>query len=148
MEAVGYEYWPTYFRTLDALVTPGGRVAIQAITMPHSRMLASRNTHTWIQKYIFPGGLLPSTEAIMAVTGRHTALRTVDMFSLRQALRGDAAAVAGALHRAAERRCRSWASTTSSTGCGSSTWPTPRPASGPSYLDVYQWAFAPTGGRW
>ena len=35
--------------------------------MPHSRMMASRNTHTWIQKYIFPGGLLPSTEAI---TGR------------------------------------------------------------------------------
>jgi cyclopropane-fatty-acyl-phospholipid synthase len=55
IEAVGYEFWPTYFRALDDLVTAGGRVVIQAITMPHSRMLASRNTHTWIQKYIFPG---------------------------------------------------------------------------------------------
>ncbi|PRC45982.1 SAM-dependent methyltransferase, partial [Mycobacterium sp. ITM-2017-0098] len=83
IEAVGYRYWPTYFSTLDRLVAPGGRVAIQAITMPHDRMMASRNTHTWIQKYIFPGGLLPSTEAIIGVTERHTRLRTVDMFSLR-----------------------------------------------------------------
>ena len=51
--------------------------------MPHDRMLASRNTHTWIQKYIFPGGLLPSTHAIAAITEQHTGLRTVDMTSLR-----------------------------------------------------------------
>ena len=35
IEAVGYEFWPTYFRALEGLVAPGGRVAIQAITMPH-----------------------------------------------------------------------------------------------------------------
>jgi hypothetical protein len=83
IEAVGYRFWPTYFQTLDRLVMPGGRVAIQAITMPHDRMLATRNTYTWIQKYIFPGGMLPSTEAIMAITERHTRLCTVDMYSLR-----------------------------------------------------------------
>lgn len=83
IEAVGYHSWPTYFTALQQLVRQGGRVAIQAITMPHERMLASRNTHTWIQKYIFPGGLLPSTEAIIAVTERHTDLRTVDTASLR-----------------------------------------------------------------
>ncbi len=83
VEAVGYRFWPTYFRTLDRLTAPGGRVAIQAITMPHDRMLASRNTYTWIQKYIFPGGLLPSTEAILGITRSHTDLRTVDMCSLR-----------------------------------------------------------------
>jgi cyclopropane-fatty-acyl-phospholipid synthase len=82
VEAVGYEYWPTYFRALDRLVAPGGRVAIQAITMPHERMLASRRTRTWVQKYIFPGGLLPSTEAIFDITARHTALRTVERASL------------------------------------------------------------------
>jgi cyclopropane-fatty-acyl-phospholipid synthase len=81
IEAVGYEYWPAYFRALDRLVVPGGRVAIQAITMPHDRMLVSRRTHTWVQKYIFPGGLLPSTEAIFDVTARHTALRTVERAS-------------------------------------------------------------------
>ena len=83
IEAVGYDFWPTYFATLDRLVTPDGRVAIQAITMPHDRMVASRNTYTWIQKYIFPGGLIPSTEAIIGITERQTRLRTVDMFSLR-----------------------------------------------------------------
>lgn len=66
IEAVGYDHWPTYFQTLRRLLRPGGRVALQAITMPHDRMLASRNTHTWIQKYIFPGGLLPSTETVVA----------------------------------------------------------------------------------
>ena len=83
IEAVGYHSWPEYFATLERLVRPGGRVAIQAITMPHTRMLASRNTHTWIQKYIFPGGLLPSRQAIWGITERHTGLRTVDMTSLR-----------------------------------------------------------------
>ncbi|MEU1279833.1 cyclopropane-fatty-acyl-phospholipid synthase family protein [Streptomyces sp. NPDC005805] len=75
IEAVGAEFWPEYFRTLDRLLAPGGRVALQAITMPHERMLASRDTHTWIQKYIFPGGMLPSTQAMREVTEEHTALR-------------------------------------------------------------------------
>ncbi|BBX98422.1 cyclopropane-fatty-acyl-phospholipid synthase [Mycobacterium lacus] len=83
IEAVGYRSWPRYFAALERLVRPGGRVAIQAITMPHDRMLATRNTHTWIQKYIFPGGLLPSTQAIARIAERHAGLRTVDMTSLR-----------------------------------------------------------------
>jgi cyclopropane-fatty-acyl-phospholipid synthase len=51
IEAVGYEYWPTYFRILDACLRPGGRVGLQAITMRHDSMLASRETFTWIQTY-------------------------------------------------------------------------------------------------
>ncbi|MFD4790181.1 class I SAM-dependent methyltransferase [Streptomyces sp. NPDC058459] len=74
IEAVGAEFWPTYFRTLDERLAPGGRVALQAITMPHERMLASRDTHTWIQKYIFPGGLLPSVEAVDQTVREHTGL--------------------------------------------------------------------------
>jgi len=83
IEAVGYRSWPTYFATVERLVRPGGRVAIQVITMPHARMLASRNTHTWIQKYIFPGGLLPSARVISAITDQYTGLRTVEATSLR-----------------------------------------------------------------
>ena len=63
IEAVGHEYWATYFTTIDRVLAPGGRVGIQAITMPHDRMLATRRTYTWINKYIFPGGFLPSVEA-------------------------------------------------------------------------------------
>ncbi|MFJ6838447.1 class I SAM-dependent methyltransferase [Streptomyces sp. NPDC091209] len=76
VEAVGEEFWPVYFTTLDARLAPGGRAALQAITMPHDRLLASRDTFTWIQKYVFPGGLLPSVEAVEEVTRAHTGLRT------------------------------------------------------------------------
>lgn len=75
IEAVGHEFWGTYFRTLDEVLAPGGRVAIQAITMPHDRMLATRDGHTWINKYIFPGGFLPSVEVIDEVTRAETSLR-------------------------------------------------------------------------
>lgn len=75
IEAVGAEFWPVYFRTLDQRLAPGGRIALQAITMPDDRMRAGRDTFTWIQKYIFPGGLLPSVEAIDEVTAAHTGLR-------------------------------------------------------------------------
>ena len=144
IEAVGYDFWPTYFATLDRLVTPDGRVAIQAITMPHDRMVASRNTCTWVQKYIFPGGLIPSTEAIIGITERQTRLRTVDMFSLRPHYaetlrmwrerfveRRDAVAALGfddVFHRM-------WELYLAYSEAGFRS----------GYLDVYQWTFAPTG---
>ncbi len=64
IEAVGAEFWPEYFATIGRLLRPGGRFGLQAITMPHDRMLASRHAYSWIHKYIFPGGLIPSPEAI------------------------------------------------------------------------------------
>jgi cyclopropane-fatty-acyl-phospholipid synthase len=64
IEAVGDRYWDTFFTALDQHLAPGGRVGLQTITMAHDRMLATRHTYTWIQKYIFPGGLLPSVTAI------------------------------------------------------------------------------------
>jgi cyclopropane-fatty-acyl-phospholipid synthase len=84
IEVIGFHAWPDYFRTLERLLMPSGRLVIQAITMPHTRMMATRNTHTWIQKHIFPGGLIPSAEAILEITQRQTGLRTVDMLSMRQ----------------------------------------------------------------
>jgi cyclopropane-fatty-acyl-phospholipid synthase len=64
IEAVARRYWPDYFGALARLLAPGGRIGLQAITMPHHRMLATRDTQTWILKYIFPGGLIPSVTAI------------------------------------------------------------------------------------
>jgi cyclopropane-fatty-acyl-phospholipid synthase len=78
IEAVGERYWPRYFSTLDSLLTPGGRIGLQAITMPHERMLASRRTQTWFLKYIFPGGLLPSMTAIKQHIAEQTSLTIVD----------------------------------------------------------------------
>jgi cyclopropane-fatty-acyl-phospholipid synthase len=64
LEAVGEEYWPVFFATCDRLLEPGGAMGLQTITMPHGRYLASRHAYSWIHKYIFPGGLIPSREAI------------------------------------------------------------------------------------
>lgn len=82
IEAVGHEFWGTYFATIDRVLAPGGRVAIQAITMPHDRMLATRGGHTWINKYIFPGGFLPSVEVIDEVTRDGTTLRLTGQLEL------------------------------------------------------------------
>jgi cyclopropane-fatty-acyl-phospholipid synthase len=79
IEAVGARYWPDYFSALNRLLAPGGRIGLQSITMPHQRMMATRYTHTWVLKYIFPGGLIPSVTAIeqhaaaagLRVAGRH-----------------------------------------------------------------------------
>jgi cyclopropane-fatty-acyl-phospholipid synthase len=76
IEAVGDRYWDTFFTALDQHLAPGGRVGLQTITMAHDRMLATRHTYTWIQKYIFPGGLLPSVTAIGESLSR-TRLRIV-----------------------------------------------------------------------
>ena len=81
IEAVGHEYWSTYFRTIDSVLAPGGRVGLQSITMAHDRMLATRRTWTWINKYIFPGGFLPSVQAIDEITRSQTELRITDRLS-------------------------------------------------------------------
>jgi cyclopropane-fatty-acyl-phospholipid synthase len=75
IEAVGEAYWPAYFAAIDRLLAPGGSVAIQAITMAHDRFLATRRSFSWIQKYIFPGGIIPSLQAVEDVLAAHTTLR-------------------------------------------------------------------------
>ncbi|TKV56829.1 class I SAM-dependent methyltransferase [Nakamurella flava] len=75
IEAVGERYWPDYFTAVDRMLADGGRFAVQAITMAHERLLATRNGYTWVHKYVFPGGMLPSMTAIEDVTKAHTGLR-------------------------------------------------------------------------
>jgi cyclopropane-fatty-acyl-phospholipid synthase len=78
IEAVGEKYWPAYFSAVDRMLRPNGWFGIQAITMDHARLLATRKTYTWVHKYIFPGGLLPSLPAIDAVLDKHTGLRMLE----------------------------------------------------------------------
>ncbi|CAN5153157.1 cyclopropane-fatty-acyl-phospholipid synthase family protein [soil metagenome] len=78
IEAVGEEYWPTYFKTIDRVLAPGGRVSLQGITMAHDRYQETRNSYGWIQKYIFPGGLIPSLQAIDETLAEHTSLAVED----------------------------------------------------------------------
>lgn len=82
IEAVGEEYWPVFLQTLAERLAPGGVAAIQSILMSHDRLLATRGSYGWIQRHIFPGGLIPSLRAIEETAGLHTDLRVtaVDAF--------------------------------------------------------------------
>ena len=59
-EAVGQAYWPTYFATIARMLQSGGRAVIQSITIDHGAFQSYRDQPDFIQRYIFPGGMLPS----------------------------------------------------------------------------------------
>jgi len=68
MEAVGEAYWETYFATLKRSVRPGGRIALQVITIDESRFDSYRTTPDFIQMHIFPGGMLPTQTALQRLS--------------------------------------------------------------------------------
>ena len=59
-EAVGQAYWPVYFDTISRMLKSGGRAVIQSITINHDAFQSYRDQPDFIQRYIFPGGMLPS----------------------------------------------------------------------------------------
>lgn len=61
-EAVGEQYWSGYFEKIRSCLRPGGHAALQIITIDKSAFETYRNKADFIQKYIFPGGMLPSVE--------------------------------------------------------------------------------------
>ncbi len=109
--------------------------------MPHDRMQASRDTYTWILKYIFPGGLIPSVKAIEGTAARDTRLTVIDRHDFgphyaqtlaiwREAFDADAAAVEALGFDATFRRMWSLYLAYSEAGFRS------------GYLDVYQYIFS------
>ncbi|MGX9350377.1 class I SAM-dependent methyltransferase [Shimia sp. W99] len=63
-EAVGEKYWPVYFQTVRDRLKPGRQATLQIITIRDERFDAYRKGVDFIQKYIFPGGMLPSPSAL------------------------------------------------------------------------------------
>ena len=63
-EAVGESYWPTYFDQVHACLKPGGKAGLQIITIAKERFDSYRKKTDFIQRYIFPGGMLPSPERL------------------------------------------------------------------------------------
>ncbi len=76
-EAVGEAYWPTYFSAIQQALVPGGRAALQAITIDEKRFAAYRRQLDFIQKYIFPGGMLASP-SVFAEHARRQGLAEVE----------------------------------------------------------------------
>lgn len=63
-EAVGEGYWPTYFEQVHNCLKPGGKAGLQIITISEDRFESYRKKTDFIQRYIFPGGMLPSPERL------------------------------------------------------------------------------------
>ncbi|KIM10165.1 MAG: cyclopropane-fatty-acyl-phospholipid synthase [Sulfuricurvum sp. PC08-66] len=78
-EAVGHDYFATFFRQCQHLMAPHALLALQVITIPDWRYDDYRTSTDFIQEYIFPGGHLPSLEAILHTTKRHTHLELLHM---------------------------------------------------------------------
>jgi cyclopropane-fatty-acyl-phospholipid synthase len=69
-EAVGERYWPTYFDTVRERLAPGGRATIQVITVADAIFPSYRKNVDFIQKYVFPGGMLISPSVFRQQAGR------------------------------------------------------------------------------
>lgn len=84
IEAVGAEYMSTFFKKCNALLKPGGLMVLQAITIADQRLERYNRNVDFIQKYIFPGGYLPSVELISSMYRKHTdmVVRSLDDIGL------------------------------------------------------------------
>jgi len=72
-EAVGERYWPTYFQQLSACLKPGGRAGLQIITIQDRMFEDYRSSPDFIQRHIFPGGMLPPPGKLAEI-GKHLGL--------------------------------------------------------------------------
>lgn len=80
VEAVGREYWPTYFHTVAQLLKPGGRACIQSIVIDDALFDRYIRSTDFIQQYIFPGGCLPCPREFVA-QAQAAGLEVVDSFA-------------------------------------------------------------------
>lgn len=84
IEAVGKQFLTSYIQKCQSLLRSGGLMAIQAITIADQRYDYYSNNVDFIQKYIFPGGFLPSITALTQATTKHSDLVLRDLFDIGQ----------------------------------------------------------------
>jgi len=79
IEAVDWREYETFFRSCIERLSPHGRIAMQAITIPDQRFDLARTRKDFIRRVIFPGGCLPSIEALLAASAKVSDLSLVDL---------------------------------------------------------------------
>lgn len=79
IEAVGHRFLPTYFKQCAQLLKPDGLMLLQAITIREQRYEQARRNVDFIQRYIFPGGALPSVHKMLEIVGRDTDMNLLHM---------------------------------------------------------------------
>ncbi len=83
LEAVGAEFFGDFFAAVDRALVPGGKASIQTIALTDDAYQQQRRGSNWIQKHIFPGGLLPSLAALDRAT-RRTQLLITGVVDIRE----------------------------------------------------------------
>jgi len=101
IEAVGKRDLPPFFKRCNALLKPKGRMALQAITIADQRYKHYSRNVDFIQRYVFPGGFLPSINAMTESMTRHTGLVVCNLFDIGNDY-------ARTLHEWRERVVRYW----------------------------------------
>ena len=79
IEAVGHQFYDTYFAKCAALLKPNGMALIQAITITDQRFESAKNSVDFIQRYIFPGSNIPSITALLNSATRASDLKLLDL---------------------------------------------------------------------
>jgi len=79
IEAVGHAYFDTYFEKCSSLLKPDGLMLLQSITIAEQRYAAAKRSVDFIQRYIFPGGCLPSVTVISDAVARNTDMRLLHL---------------------------------------------------------------------
>ncbi|KAA9134197.1 class I SAM-dependent methyltransferase [Marinihelvus fidelis] len=82
IEAIGWRQYDTYFRQCRDLLRPGGKALIQAITIAEARYEQAKHSVDFIQRYIFPGGALPSVSAMVSSVARQRHLDVVGLHDI------------------------------------------------------------------
>ena len=79
IEAVGHHFLPSYFKQCSHLLKPHGLMLLQAITIREQRYEQAKSSLDFIQRYIFPGGALPSVQKMLEIVGKDTDMNMMHM---------------------------------------------------------------------
>ena len=79
IEAVGHRFLPSYFKQCSHLLKPHGLMLLQAITIREQRYEQAKTSVDFIQRYIFPGGALPSVQKMLEIVGKDTDMNLMHM---------------------------------------------------------------------
>ena len=79
IEAVGHHFLPSYFKQCARLLKPHGLMLLQAITIREQRYEQAKSSVDFIQRYIFPGGALPSVQKMLEIVGKDTDMNLMHM---------------------------------------------------------------------
>lgn len=129
IEAVGHRYLPEYFRCCAALLKDDGLMLLQAITIRDQRYEQARRSVDFIQRYIFPGGALPSITVLLQTATNHTQLQPRAASKTSPPTTPVRCGIGARTCASRVPSCWNWVMTSTFSACGSSTCATARAAS-------------------